>query len=282
MRTLFLFGSVMTSLLASACMVGEDEATDATAGASVGISARGLRGCRGKASSSVPADGVYVVTTFGGPGDHQAMSCGGYADGTGWYAASRQRYGCGAHLRVEAGTKCVVVEAQDFGPDVCVEEAARLPILDVSPRVTRELFNMAGAGWSDGVRVTVHEVSASTPLGICDAGAPPMPSPTAQTCSSATLGRDVAAGTCVQNATTAAWEQCTGGAWVPTTSSAGCAMAYGFCSSATLGIDVAPRTCVQAASNRTWYQCNGTGWVKPVNVAAQAGPVGACATMHPL
>src|SRR4029078_6518159 len=104
---------LLTSLLIAsqltACMVGEDEATDGTPGSSVTQIPRGLTGCRGKASSDIPSDGRYVITTFGGPGDHQAMSCGGYADGTGWYAASRQRYGCGAKIRVEANGKWVVL-----------------------------------------------------------------------------------------------------------------------------------------------------------------------------
>src|SRR6188768_3607579 len=113
-------------LFAAACTVGEDEALDATSGASVAneTDRRGLTNCQGKASTSIPADGKYVLTTFGGPGDHQSMSCGGYADGTTWYAASRQRYGCGSKLKIEANGKCAVVNALDYGPDVCVEKAA--------------------------------------------------------------------------------------------------------------------------------------------------------------
>src|SRR5690349_21100885 len=90
-------------LLLVGCTVGEDEATDGTSGASVSnqeTDRRGLSNCQGKASTSIPADGKYVLTTFGGPGDHQPMSCGGYADGTTWYAASRQRYGCGSKLKI--------------------------------------------------------------------------------------------------------------------------------------------------------------------------------------
>jgi len=281
---------IVATVLASGCMVGEDEALDATSGVSVVSIDRGLTGCRGRASSSIPANGKYVITTFGGPGDHQSMSCGGYADGTGWYAASRQRYGCGAKLQVTANGKCVVVEAQDYGPDVCVENAAGMPILDVSPKVSRALFNLSGAGWSDHEIVTVEEVAAGTPLGPC-AATPEPPSgggggggssPTPTSCTSDTLDRDVADGTCVQSATDAKWYACSAGAWVAKSSSAGCATAYGFCDSATLGEAVAPRTCVQARSNRTWYQCNGQGWVSPVDVAAQEGPLGTCSAMHPL
>ncbi|HEU0035126.1 MAG TPA: hypothetical protein VFQ53_31085 [Kofleriaceae bacterium] len=260
-------------------MVGEDEATDSTAGASVDNpeALDRLTGCKGKASSTVPADGRYVVT-FGGPGDHQPMSCGGYADGTGWYAASRQRYGCGAKLRIEANGKCVVASALDYGPDVCVERAAGMPIMDVSPRVTRELFGIAGAGWSDHITVSVTEVAAATPLGPCVSEPPPA----GATCSSATLGRDVEDGTCVQASSDALWYECSGGNWVQRADSTGCATAFGFCDSATLGRAVPARTCVQASSNSVWYQCNGQGWVTPVDTADRSGPIGDCATWNPL
>ena len=273
-------------LLLVGCTVGEDEATDGTSGASVSnqeTDRRGLSNCQGKASTSIPADGKYVLTTFGGPGDHQPMSCGGYADGTTWYAASRQRYGCGSKLRIEANGKCAVVTALDYGPDVCVEKAANMPIMDVSPKVSKLLFNEAGAGWSDKMIVSVTEVADATPVGPCTAAPPPPPDmPGSTSCTSATLDRTVEEGVCVQSAADQKWYSCTAGAWVAKSSSAGCAEAYGFCSSATLGISVAPRTCVQAASNSTWYQCNGQGWVTPVSVAAQEGPIGACSSMHPL
>ena len=50
--------------------------------------------------------------------------------GSWYYAASRQRFGCGAHVKVEANGKCVVVETDDYGPDVCVENAAHMPIIN--------------------------------------------------------------------------------------------------------------------------------------------------------
>jgi hypothetical protein len=272
----------------SACMVGEDEALDGTAGASIAKSDTRLKGCKGVASKGIPDDGNYLLTTFGGPGDHQPMSCGGYADGTTWYAASRQRYGCGTKLRMEANGKCVVVTALDYGPDVCVENAAGKPILDASPLVGKHLFGESGVGYSDRLAVKVTPVAASTKLGPCTASTPTDPSEpeeggtTAGTCASSTLDRDVDAGTCVQSSTDAKWYECDGGEWLPRVSSTGCAEAYGFCNSATLGKKMPPRTCVQAASNGTWYQCNGQGWVSPVSVAAGEGPIGDCATMHPL
>ena len=284
---------VVTPLtIATGCMVGEDEATDASSGVSVATTSSDLTGCRGQASSTIPADGRFVLTTFGGPGDHQSMSCGGYADGTTWYAASRQRYGCGAKLKIEANGKCAVVNALDYGPDVCVERAAGMPIIDVSPKVSRHLFGTAGAGWSDRLKVTVTKVASTTPVGICLTTTPPMPGGgggggggggmPAATCMSATLDREVDEGTCVQQASDARWMTCTGGQWVQRSSSAGCAVAYGFCDSATLGRAVPARTCVQAASDAKWYQCNGTGWATPVSTATQSGPLGACSSWNPL
>ena len=97
MRPIFL--ALACSLFACSAVVDTStEDTDATSGVSIGSLDHGLTGCHGQASSSIPADGRYVMTTFGGGGDTQRMSCGGTADGTWFYAASRQRYGCGAHV----------------------------------------------------------------------------------------------------------------------------------------------------------------------------------------
>jgi hypothetical protein len=263
----------------------EDEG--ATSGASIAIESH-LSGCHGTASSSIPADGKYYLTSFGGGSDTQPMSCGGTANGTGWYAASRQRFGCGAHVQITANGKCVVVAAQDYGPDVCVENAAGRPIIDASPAVSKALFGTSSAGWSDHLAIVAEEVPTSTPLGPCSATPPdptPGPDPTpapGATCNSATLDRDVDDGTCVQSATDAKWYACESGAWVAKSSSSGCASAYGFCASATLGKSVPPRTCVQSAASSSWFQCNGQGWVTPVDTAAETGPIGACSSWNAL
>jgi hypothetical protein len=151
-----------------------------------------LSGCHGQASSSVPSSGQFYLTTFGGPGEGQKMSCGqSTKNGTWYYAASRQRFGCGAHVQVQAANgKCVVVETDDYGPDVCVENRAGRPIIDASPLVSKYLFGASGAGWSDRLAITVTKVSSSTPLGPCkaqqsapppdpqdDSGDPPDPGP---------------------------------------------------------------------------------------------------------
>lgn len=279
MRNL-VFLCLITACTADVDILSEDE--DATEGASI-VDNHFLSGCHGNASSAIPTNGKYTVTTFGGPGDHQSMSCGGFADGTGWYAASRQRYGCGAHIKLEANGKCVVLKTDDYGPDICVENAAHMPIIDVSPRATKELFGISGAGWSDHIQVTVTKVAASTPLGPCvpggGGGGDPMP---AASCASATLDRDVSSGTCVQSASDGQMYQCSSGNWVAKTGTTGCTSTYAFCNSATLGENVAPRTCVQSAASSVWFQCNGQAWAKPVDVATKTGPIGACSSWHPL
>jgi len=287
------------SLLLAACSADVpaiDESAESTSGASIEINDH-LSGCHGHASSTIPADGQYVITTFGGGGDTQPMSCGGTANGTGWYAASRQRYGCGAHLQVTASNgNCVVVEAKDYGPDVCVENAAHSPILDMSPRASKALYGISSAGWSDHITVHVEEVSASTPLGTCTSaptgggggsgsgsGSSGDPGTTGgAACSSATMDRDVDDGECVQAASDSAWYRCDNGTWTAISGTSSCSATYGFCQSATLGQAVPPRTCVQAASDGVWYQCNGQGWVTPVDEASESGPIGNCASWNAL
>jgi hypothetical protein len=171
-----------------------------------------LSGCHGQASSAEPSDGNYFLTSFGNsPSDNGQMSCGeDTQDGSWYYAASRQRYGCGAHIQIEANGNCVVAETDDYGPDECVETAAGGPIIDASPLVAEALFGVSGAGWSDHLAIHVTQVDSSTPLGACG-GAPTPPQP-AQ-CNSATLGMPVPEGTCVQSASDGNWYQCTSSGW---------------------------------------------------------------------
>jgi hypothetical protein len=98
------------------------------------------------------------------------MACGtDTKHGSWYYSASKQRFGCGAHLRVEAQGRCVVVESDDYGPDSCVEAAAGEAVLDASPLVAEHLFGVSSAGWSDHLEVTVTPIADDAPLGICDA-----------------------------------------------------------------------------------------------------------------
>ena len=125
-----------------------------------------LKGCQGKASSNIPGSGSYVLTTFGGPSEPQPLACGGHSKSGSWYyAASRQRYGCGTRIRIMANGKCVVAQTDDYGPDVCVEKAAGMPVMDVSPLVSKHLFGESGLGWSDKKKVSVEVAPSGTPLG---------------------------------------------------------------------------------------------------------------------
>jgi hypothetical protein len=214
MRRILFALVVSSSVAVTACSSAPD------AGPSVASQTDDLTGCHGTASSTKPASGVFYLTSFGNSAsDDGVMSCGEYTkDGSWYYAASRQRFGCGSHVQVEANGKCVVVETDDYGPDVCVENAAGKPILDASPLVAEHLFGASGAGWSDRLAVTVTEVPTSTPLGPCagsgggtgtDAGG----SGSGTVCYSSTLGKNEPAGTCVQSRADRIWYQCDADGW---------------------------------------------------------------------
>jgi hypothetical protein len=256
--------------------------TDVAQGQSSVTLQSGVTGCHGHAAAGIPASGSYYLTTFGADAsDDGQMSCGSYTQHGSWYyAASRQRYGCGSKIKIEANGKCVVAQTDDYGPDVCVESAAGGPIIDASPLVAQHLFGVSSAGWSDHLRIHVTAVADGTALGACDGGttSAPAPTPTATTCHSGTLDKDVAAGTCVQSASDGAWYHCSGGAWVA--GATGCTARYGWCSSATLGKNVPPRSCVQSRADSSWYQCGPNGWEQPV--ADGAGPEGTCSAEYPL
>src|SRR5262245_2986571 len=206
--------SVLSALIVAAgCGEGEISET----GISSGQINEGLTGCNGVASSSIPSTGNYYLTTFGAGSDSGTMSCGTNTNHGGWYyAASRQRYGCGAHIKITANGKCVIARTDDYGPDVCVEKAAGGPIIDASPLVAKALFGHTSAGWSAHFRVHVVEVSTSTPLGPCAAGGGPDNNPAPHDpahCYSHTLGRYVANAVCVQSASDAIWYRCDDGSW---------------------------------------------------------------------
>ncbi|HJZ84284.1 MAG TPA: hypothetical protein VKN99_03895 [Polyangia bacterium] len=280
--TVYAIGVAVALALAMAgCGLGEiDE------GQSITELPEGLTGCRGHASSSIPSSGSYFLTSFGNGSDSGIMSCGTNTNHGSWYyAASRQRYGCGSHIQIEANGKCVVAKTDDYGPDVCVENAAGGPIIDASPLVSEHLFGVSSAGWSDRLRVHVTEVPTSTPLGPCSGGgSPPPPSPPppppqpSGSCHSSTLSAYVPAATCVQSASDQSWYTCQGGAWVAGQHS--CAISYAWCYSSTLSAYEPPRTCVQSARDSVWYQCTADGWSSPV--AGGAGPLGTCSSSHPL
>jgi uncharacterized membrane protein YgcG len=223
--------ALLAALATAAC-------TGAASPAGVGTTSEALSGCNGVASSAEPSDGDYYLTSFGNtPSDNGTMSCGESTDdGTWYYAASRQRFGCGAHIQITANGKCVVAETDDYGPDVCVENAAGGPIIDASPLVSEHLFGTDSAGWSDHLAIHVTVVSPSTPLGLCD-GAP----------SGGSSGGDGGSGGGSGGSGGGA-----GDAGAP---------APGGCYSDTLGREMPPNACVQSASDGEWYQCDDGSWV---------------------
>lgn len=171
------------------------------------------------AGRNIPADRSYYITTFGGGADNQPMACAGYADGRWLYIADSWRFGCGARVKVtnpRNGRWCVTRVA-DVGPNICVERAAGKPVIDASPVVTRELFGVGSAGWSDRIVVRAETVASSTPLGCGGSAAAPTPTPTpggGRTCFSTTWGRDMTVGACVQSRSDAIFYQCTTRGWI--------------------------------------------------------------------
>ena len=85
-----------------------------------------------------------------------------------WFAASADRFGCGARIRLtdcESG-KSVVLAVLDRGPHCQdVEQACGAPVLDMSRPAMEYLFDGQLYGGFDHQKVLVEEVSASTPLG---------------------------------------------------------------------------------------------------------------------
>ncbi len=113
------------------------------------------------AVSTIPSDNGYYLTTFTGG----TMSCGGQANGVDLYIADRQRFGCGTRVRVTnpQNNKSCVTFVGDTGPNICVEEAAKKPVIDASPAVAEALFGRNSSGWSDHAAVVA--TVTTDPLG---------------------------------------------------------------------------------------------------------------------
>lgn len=83
-----------------------------------------------------------------------------------WYTADRDRFGCGAKVRVTNADngKSAVLMVIDAGPACWVEDNVDTGVLDMSYRATEYLFGGA-IGWDDNEKVHVVEVASDTPLG---------------------------------------------------------------------------------------------------------------------
>jgi MYXO-CTERM domain-containing protein len=127
--------------------------------------------------NSEKVEGKFFLTTFGGPedsGDNGQLACGGTSNPTSsnphqrYYAAAKQRFGCGTHIRVEANGKCIILETTDTGPAAWVEDKAGGPVLDATPLAAQTLFGADSFGWSDRKAVNLTIADASSQLGPCD------------------------------------------------------------------------------------------------------------------
>ncbi len=149
--------------------------------------------CDGTTGTTPVDTGEYVATSFGcsvledgtvinDPGDNcipaclsQLKSSGVCSSGSSgptcekqinWYAADRDRFGCGTKLRVTepSSGKSAIVMVIDAGPACWVEETVDMGVVDLSYRATEHLFG-GQVGVSEKQMVKVEVVSADTPLG---------------------------------------------------------------------------------------------------------------------
>ncbi len=149
--------------------------------------------CEGTTGTTQLASGEYVATSFGcgvlengtnvsDPGDNCIPACFNYLKQQGicsagssgpscerqinWYAADRDRFGCGTRLKVTEPTsgKSAVVMVIDAGPACWVEQQVSTGVLDLSYRATEHLFGGA-VGYSEKETVEVEVVSSDTALG---------------------------------------------------------------------------------------------------------------------
>lgn len=119
--------------------------------------------------SNIPSDNKYYLTDFCDKETACGPSCG---DCNWYYAADKQRFGCGSTINCCAGSKCVNLKVIDAGPSCSVEDNAGRPVIDASPLTCRTLSGMSGCGWSDHVSITCKRVASAEenvrlPLGPC-------------------------------------------------------------------------------------------------------------------
>jgi hypothetical protein len=150
--------------------------------------------CSGSTSSVQSPTGFYATSWFGcyresdggiyqDPYDNCEFACGdqGLCDSSlsgpeceaelAWFSADRDRFGCGARIRVtncENGRRVVLV-ALDAGPNCgSVEQPCGAATLDMSHPAMDYLFEGSFYGACDQQAVLVEEVDSSTQLGPVD------------------------------------------------------------------------------------------------------------------
>lgn len=161
-----LFFPLLACMAITGCASGEEDETDIAKGE--------YAYKHGPPSGNAPWD--YYLTCYGGPSDSSAYlgtpACGGKkVNGNWWYSTGAYSFGCNAKLELSANGKCTVVEVVDNGPAGWVETKAAKTcggtgyIIDASPLVTKYLYGMSCAGFSDCVKIKVRPVDKSTPAG---------------------------------------------------------------------------------------------------------------------
>ena len=123
------------------------------------------------ACSGIPSDNTYFLTSF----DGSSCSCGPCHAHGDYFAADRQRFGCGATLNICRGTNCVQATVVDYGPSCYVEDEAGGPVIDASPAVCQALTGGSSCGWSDHFSITATVVPPGPPP---PGPTPPVPQPT--------------------------------------------------------------------------------------------------------
>ncbi|KAF2069193.1 hypothetical protein CYY_009483, partial [Polysphondylium violaceum] len=122
--------------------------------------------CYGNMCCSVAPGNLYYLTDFCGA----QSACGPIpsCSATSYFTADAQRFGCGKYLNVcNSSKKCVKAAVIDSGPAEWVEQDAGRMIIDGSPSLCRELFNVGSCGWSDhfSITATVASLTDTRPLG---------------------------------------------------------------------------------------------------------------------
>ena len=161
--------------LALALVVSCTEVTDDAAAEGLAEEIRiGGHDCvSGSFGKTKAPDGRYGLTSFVGLAGRSPTCGGSPTDGEWLYMAGRSRFGCGARLKVinpANGRYCVPAVA-DYGPNTCVEEAAGMPVVDVSPQVSEYLFGTRGARYTNNFKVLV-ETAGPDDVGCGHSGIP--------------------------------------------------------------------------------------------------------------
>lgn len=126
------------------------------------------------ACAGVPSDGHFFLTSFGGT----SCACGECGKYGMFFSASKQRFGCGAHLNVckdwavdqdrakSPFATCLKLTVVDYGPSCFVDNDAGGSVLDASTAVCKYITGGTSCGWSDHFKIQVTRAAAPEIDGI--------------------------------------------------------------------------------------------------------------------